>query len=79
METGFLNTLDVFIFLKLYWGFFLNVKNTLNLKKEEEKKRALKIACFGLVEIYCLPASDMVFTSSHIQPCTVFQNCHLVI
>ena len=66
----------MFICLKL---IILCVKNTLNLKKEEEKRGALKIVCFRLMEIYCLPASDMVFTSSHIQPCTVFQKCHLVI
>lgn len=48
-------------------------------EKKEEENEALKIVCFRHVGIYYLPASDIVFTPSHIQSCTGFQNCHLVI
>jgi hypothetical protein len=72
-----LNIFYVLIYSKLIifmWG-----KKGPSASRKRRRKGALKIACFRLVEIYCLPASDMVFTSAHIQPCTVFQNCHLVI
>lgn len=58
--------------------YFLGEKGPLPQERRGEKE-SLKIACFRLTEIYCLPASDMVFTSNHIQSCTVFQNCHPII
>lgn len=74
---GILSIIYVLIFLKLI--IFLMWKMTLNLKKEEEKKRAFK-NCMLQARGNLLSAGIRHGISfSHLLPCSVFQNCHLLI